>query len=162
MTIRTISVSALAVAALLASVGGSFAATAYPAAPTAPATTPAPSAMAPAKPATSKVTFTTGTPGQQLSVADLTTSLSKYDPAMLKDFDSAKNVKVFNITKAYTGADKTAARALLTTDKATIAELRKDIEKDPTALRMLRANKIRPGQVVDIVDQNGQVSLYIS
>lgn len=163
MNIRKLSVSAIAVAAMMATAGGAFAASTYT---TAPSSAPAASTTttAPAKPAaaSTKVIFTMGKAGDQLSAAELSSALTAYDPSMLKAFDGAKSVKVFNINKAYTGADKTTVHALLTSDKATIAELRKAIDKDPTALKMLRENKIRAGQVVDIVDHNGQVSLYIS
>ena len=105
--------------------------------------------------------FAKGKAAGVATVAEIAAGLASFDRAALTAFDGAKTVTVYYYNKAWTGADKVKAEALLKTDSKSIAALRAAIAKDPKAEALLKAHHIHANRVVGIFDVKGAVSLYI-
>ena len=104
--------------------------------------------------------FVTGAPGTAMSVDDFASQLAVFNGREVRDLLHAKSVTVYSYNTAWT---KKAGKAvnLLTDDAQSIGLLRTALNKDPAAVKLLAANKIKVNQVVDIIDVGGNVQLYI-
>jgi hypothetical protein len=102
-----------------------------------------------------------GKPTDAAALPDVTAWMLRYDPAALKALDTANAVTVFHYHNAWVGADAMKAAALLKTDKKSIDALRVALAKDLKADSLLKANHIKPSQVVGVFDVKDKVSLYI-
>lgn len=115
-------------------------------------------AAGPAFAATPK--FVNGAPGTAISVDDFASQLNAFNARDVADLLHAKSVTVYNYNTAWTKKSGTAVD-LLTEDAQSIGLLRKALNKNPAAVKLLASNRIKVNQVVDIIDVGGNVQLYI-
>jgi len=104
--------------------------------------------------------FITGAPGSAMSVDDFASQLSAFNAKDVTDLLGAKSVTVYSFNNAWTDKSGKAVN-LLSEDSQSIGLLREALNKIPAAVKLLADNKIKVDQVVDIVDIDGNVQLYI-
>jgi hypothetical protein len=104
--------------------------------------------------------FVNGAPGTAMSVDDFASQLSSFNAKDVPDLLNAKSVTVYRYDTAWTEKSGKAVD-LLTDDSQSIHLLREALDKNTAAVKLLADNKIKVDQVVDIVNIDGNVQLYI-